>query len=225
MPSDRRPSSRPNFEVLESRLALNASAAAFASGLRPHAAARRGGEVAESPPSSNVQGAVDIDLTTFAAAYGSRVGRPAYNPAADFNSDGVVNEADARVILNSLAPVTPRQPLSLSIRIASADLAHYKAPTVSGGATFNRDFTIIGRTTPNSLVIEDNHTARLPGGTQAFKFPGPAHATDANGFFTFQSTNNAGINNNNFLVITPFGGRLVRSFPVFWIPYATGKGF
>ena len=82
-----------------------------------------------------------------------------------------------------------------------------------------------GLTTPNSLVIEDNHTARLPGGTQAFQFPGPAHATDANGFFTFQAKNDSGLNNNNFLVIDPFGGRLVRSFPVFWIPYATGKGF
>ena len=84
--------------------------------------------------------------------------------------------------------------------------------------------TILGHTTPGSLVITDNNTSRLPGGTQAYKFTGPAYATDANGFFSITTTNTQGLNNNDFLILDPFGHQMIIDFPIFWIPYATGRG-
>ena len=124
----------------------------------------------------------------------------------------------------NLAPISPRIPLAVELHLAPADQAHYSHPTISGGATFHRTVTIVGRTTPGSLIIEDNHTSRLPGGTQAYKFTGPAHATDAQGFFSIKATNTEGLNNNDFLILDPFGRQVIRDFPIFWIPFATGKG-
>ena len=47
-----------------------------------------------------------------------------------------------------------------------------------------------------------------------------ARVTDANGNFSLTETNSQGVNTYNFLVIDPFGRQLIRSYPVFWIPYA-----
>jgi hypothetical protein len=172
----------------------------------------------------NGDGQVNLaDLQAFAPAYGSLIGQPNYNPAADFNHNGVVNLYDAKALLHNMAPLTPRLPLTARLILAPQDQIHYSGPTVSGAATFQKDVTILGHTTPGSLVIEDNHTSRLPGGTQAYKFTGPAVATDANGFFSVSATNSAGLNNNDFLILDPFGQQMIIDFPIFWIPFATGK--
>jgi hypothetical protein len=173
----------------------------------------------------NGDGKVDLaDLQDFAPSYGSRKGDPNYNPAADSNQNGIINLYDAKALLHNLAPLSPKLPLNVVLHLAPQDQIHYSGPTVSGAATFQRVVTIVGRTTPGSLVIEDNQTSRVPGGTQAYKFTGPAHATDAQGFFSIQATNTVGLNNNDFLILDPFGQQLIRDFPIFWIPYATGRG-
>jgi hypothetical protein len=173
----------------------------------------------------NGDGRVDLaDLQAFAPAYMSRKGSPGYNPAADFNQNGIVNLYDAKALLKNMAPLTRRIPLDVSLHLAPEDQAHYATSKNSGGATFKKTVTILGHTTPGSLVIEDNHTSRLPGGTQAYKFTGPAHATDAQGFFSIRATNEEGLNNNDFLILDPFGQQVIRDFPIFWIPYATGRG-
>jgi hypothetical protein len=173
----------------------------------------------------NGDGKVDLaDLQAFAPAYGSRTGQPNYNPSADFNHNGVINFYDAKALLHNMAPLTPRLPLTARLILAPQDQIHYSGPTVSGAATFQKDVTILGHTTPGSLVIEDNHTSRLPGGIQAYKFTGPAVASDANGFFSITATNSAGLNNNDFLILDPFGQQMIIDFPIFWIPFATGKG-
>jgi hypothetical protein len=173
----------------------------------------------------NGDGVVNFaDLQAFAPAYGSRIGDPNYVPSADFNHNGVINLYDAKVLLHNMAPLTPKLPLTAHLTLAPQDQIHYSGPTVSGAATFQQVVTILGHTTPGSLVIEDNHTSRLPGGTQAYKFTGPAHATDANGFFSITARNTEGLNNNNFLILDPFGQHIIIDFPLFWIPYATGKG-
>ncbi|WP_165224287.1 dockerin type I domain-containing protein [Aquisphaera insulae] len=172
----------------------------------------------------NGDGTVDpSDLRAFAVAFPSRAGSPNFNPAADFNRDGVINAKDARVILRSMAPLTTRRPLNVSLALAPEDRPDFKTSQISGGATMHQDFTIIGHTTPGSLVIEDNHKSRLSGGSSAYKFTGPAHAVDASGNFSIKARNTEGVNNNNFLVLDPFGGRLIIDFPVLWIPYASGR--
>jgi hypothetical protein len=173
----------------------------------------------------NGDGKVDFaDLQAFAPTYMSTIGSPNYNPAADFNHNGIINLYDAKAILRNMAPISPRIPLAVELHLAPADQAHYSHPTISGGATFSRTVTIVGRTTPGSLIIEDNHKSRLPGGTQAYKFTGPAHATDAQGFFSIKAVNTEGLNNNDFLILDPFGRQVIRDFPIYWIPFATGKG-
>jgi hypothetical protein len=172
----------------------------------------------------NGDGKVDLaDVQAFAPTYMSRRGGPNYNPAADFNHNGVINLYDAKALLHNEAPSSPRLPLNSVLHLAPQDQIHYSGPTVSGAATFHKRVTIVGRTTPGSLVIEDNHTARLPGGTQAYKFTGPAHSADAQGFFSIVTTNEEGLNNNNFLILDPFGQQLIRSFPIYWISFATGR--
>jgi hypothetical protein len=203
--------SRPDMDVLEARLAL--------SGFTP------ANVIGTSVGDINGDGKVDLaDVQAFAGTYMSRKGNPNYNPAADFNHNGVINFYDAKALLHNVPPITPRLPLNVELHLAPQDQIHYSGPTVSGAATFHKVVTIVGRTTPGSLVIEDNHTSRLPGGTQAYKFTGPAHAADARGFFSIVTTNTEGLNNNDFLILDPFGHQLIRDFPIFWIPYATGKG-
>ncbi|APW60424.1 hypothetical protein BSF38_01892 [Paludisphaera borealis] len=163
------------------------------------------------------------DLQAFAPTYMSSAGGSKYVASADFNQNGVINLYDAKALLHNLAPLTRNIPLSVSMHLAPADQAHYAATTTSGASTLHKVVTIIGRTTPGSLIIEDNHTSRLPGGTQTYSFTGPAHATDANGFFSIQTTNEEGLNNNDFLILDPFGHQLIRAFPIFWIPFAAGR--
>jgi hypothetical protein len=173
----------------------------------------------------NGDGKVDLaDVQAFATSYMSRRRDPSYNPAADFNENGVINLYDAKALLHNVAPSSPRLPLNSVLHLAPQDQIHYSGPTVSGAATFHKIVTIVGRTTPGSLVIEDNHTARLPGGTQAYKFTGPAHAADAQGFFSIVTTNEEGLNNNDFLILDPFGHQLIRDFPIYWIAFAIGRG-
>jgi hypothetical protein len=47
---------------------------------------------------------------------------------------------------------------------------------------------------------------------------------NAQGFFSIVTANAEGLNNNDFLILDPFGHSLIRDLPIFWIPYATGKG-
>ena len=173
----------------------------------------------------NGDGTVNFaDLQAFASSYMSQPGSPKYNPAADFNQNGVINLYDAKALLPNMAPLTPKLPLTARLTLAPQNQIHYPGPTNLGGDTFQQVVTILGHTTPGSLVITDNNSSRLPGGTQAYKFTGPAVATNANGFFSITTTNTQGLNNNDFLILDPFGQQMVIDFPIFWIPYATGRG-
>jgi hypothetical protein len=66
---------------------------------------------------------------------------------------------------------------------------------------------------PGSIVLEDNAAGY-------YKWDGGAVATNAQGNFSVTETNTSGVNTYNFLVIDPFGQQLIRSYPVFWIPFA-----
>jgi Dockerin type I domain len=162
----------------------------------------------------NGDGTVNLaDLQPFAEAYETTPGNPKYNLAADFNQDGLVNQVDAQALMENMPPLTPKVPLQLVMNLLPADQAHYGAPKNSGGSTFKKDITIEGHTIPGSIVLEDDSNG-------FYKWDGGAIATDANGNFSVTETNTEGVNTYNFLVIDPFGRQLIRSYPVFWIPFA-----
>jgi len=162
----------------------------------------------------NGDGVIDLsDLQLFAAAYGSKAGEPAYNPAADFNLNGTVNLYDAKALEHNLTPLTPDQPIKAVVNLQPSDQAHYAASKNSGGSTFMKDVTIVGHTTPGSLVIEDSKA-------QDFTFTGAAVPTNAQGYFFIKAKNFAGVNQNDLLILDPFSKQLIRAFPIFWIPYA-----
>jgi len=153
------------------------------------------------------------DVQAFAPAYLAVPGQPNYNPAADFNLDGIVNQVDAKALMKNMTPLTPKEPLQLVMNLLPADQAQYAAPKNSGGSTNLKDVTILGHTIPGSIVLEDSKNGY-------YKWDGGAVATDGNGNFSVQETNTSGVNTYNFLIIDPFGQQLIRSYPVFWIPYA-----
>ncbi len=162
----------------------------------------------------NGDGTVNLaDLQAFASAYESKAGQANYNSAADFNLDGIVNQVDAKALMQNMTPMTPNVPLQLVMNLLPADQAHYATSKNSGGQTFEKDITIEGHTMPGSIVLEDNSNGY-------YKWDGGAVATDANGNFSVHEKNSAGVNTYNFLIIDPYGQQLIRSYPVFWIPYA-----
>ena len=81
----------------------------------------------------NGDGTVNFaDLQAFAPTYMSQQGEPNYNPAADFNHNGVINLYDAKALLHNMAPLTPDLPLAARLTLAPQDQIHYSGPTVSG---------------------------------------------------------------------------------------------
>ncbi len=57
-------------------------------------------------PDEHPDGDVDAaDLIAFAAAYGAAMGDLNYNPDADFNSDGVVNDMDLAVLADEFGRI------------------------------------------------------------------------------------------------------------------------
>jgi hypothetical protein len=168
------------------------------------------------PGDVNGDGRVDFaDEKLFVAAYGSRRGDPNYNPAADFNGNGFVGQGDAKLLLRNLTPLAPKLPLSVDLHLAPSDQVRFHPSKNSGGETLKKTVTIVGHTTPAALVFSDSSKAD-------FTFAGPATVADARGFFSFKVSNKDGVNNNEFLVIDPFGQQTIRAFPIFWIPFAAG---
>ncbi len=153
------------------------------------------------------------DLEPFAAAYETVPGKPGYTPAADFNQNGIVNLYDAKALMQNMPAATGAVPLGVVMNLLPADQAHYATPSNSGGAAFKQDVTIVGRTLPGSVVLADNSKG-------FYKWDGPAFATNASGVFTVPVKLTDGLNNFNFLILDPFGRQLIRSFPIFWLPFA-----
>ena len=73
--------------------------------------------------------------------------------------------------------------------------------------------TILGRTTPGSLVFSDS-------GLGDYTFTGTVLPTDAHGNFSINVQNREGVNNYDFLVIDPYGQQKIQAFPIFWVAFA-----
>jgi hypothetical protein len=157
------------------------------------------------------------DLQAISGSYGTRKGGPHYDVAADTNLNDQIGQEDARALVRNLRPVTPRGPLQVKLTLAPRDAVRGHVPSTSGGHTYHKVVTILGRTTPGSIVFEDS-------GLGDFSFSGRAIPTDPRGNFSLQVTNVDGINNNNFLVVDPYGKQQVRAFPIYYFNAVYQKG-
>ena len=157
----------------------------------------------------NGDGIVNLaDEAAFAPAYLTRVGDGFYLPSADANANGFVGQGDALALEHNLNPPTRPIPLSVTISLAPEDRPrghiHQKN---SGGFTYQSTVTIVGRTTPGSMIFSDSPTAD-------YSFTGPIQHADAHGQFAFRQRLTDKLTNTEFLIVDPFGHRLIRAFPI-----------
>ncbi len=166
------------------------------------------------PGDINGDGQVTLaDLQAFPRYYLAKRGDPSYNPAADADHNGFIGHGDARLLLRNLTPLSPKVPISIQLSLAPGD--QVKGPTTqnSGGVTNKEKVTILGHTTPGSIIFADS-------GNGDYTFTGEALATDARGNFSIEVTNKEGLNNFEFLAIDPYGQQTIRAFPIFWTAFA-----
>jgi hypothetical protein len=151
------------------------------------------------------------DLAAFPRYFRTQVGDALYNPAADANLNGQIGQEDARALVRNLNPGVPRTPLQINLFLAPGEDVKGHVPSNSGGHTYVQSPTIMGRTTPGSIVFIDSSFGD-------YTFNGGAAATNAQGFFSVTAKNTQGINNNDFLVISPFGQQKVQDYPIYYFP-------
>lgn len=160
------------------------------------------------------------DLTAYAKSYLSHQGQPDFTPQYDFNGTGFIGQNDATPILRGLASITPKTPLKLTLALAPGDQVVGHHPANSGGVTRLGQVTVVGQTTPNSIVFIDGPTTSTHAQpTGNFKFQGGALATNAQGRFNYvvklaTPSRGGSLLGVNFLIRTPFGQQTIRSFPI-----------
>jgi hypothetical protein len=170
------------------------------------------------PGDINGDGQVTLaDVQLFPKSYLSQVGDANYNAAADANLNGQVGQDDARFLERNLKPLTPKIPLTVKLTLAPQFAVKGHVPSNLGGHTYFKTVTILGKTTPGSIVFTDSSLAN-------YTFTGPAVATDARGNFSVKATNSNGINNNDFLVIDPFGQQTIMDYPIYYFPAVYSRG-
>jgi hypothetical protein len=162
----------------------------------------------------NGDGVVNLaDAQAFAPAYVSKPRDRQYNPAADYNQNGIINLYDALAMQSNMTPLTKPAGGWAAINLVPNQQIQFSGPKNSGGTTFDKNITIAGYTTPGSIVLVDSTAGD-------YRFASEAVSTDANGFFSVPGVNTQGVNTYNFKILDPFGHQYIRSFPVYWIPYA-----
>jgi hypothetical protein len=198
----RQHSPRPGLESLEGRLALSTIAAA------PAVAAE-----VRTPPAHAHAAAIQArtftldDLQAFSAAYLSTPRSPNYNPAYDFNHNGFIGHDDAKYLVLHERTLTPNIPLRSSIHLARGEQVAHPSVHNSGGITRWNTVTIVGRTTPGSILFTDNSNAN-------FRFNALALPTDGKGDFSYTLNLKDKLTNTEYLIFDPFGHQKVASFPI-----------
>ena len=156
----------------------------------------------------NGDGIVNLaDQAAFAPAYLTKAGDGFYVPSADANGNGFVGQGDALALEHNLTPPTRPIPLSVTIALAPEDrpTGHIHQKN-SGGFSYKSTVTIVGRTTPGSLIFADSAAGD-------YSFTGPIQHADANGEFTFRQQLSDKLTNTEFLIVDPFGHRLHPRLP------------
>ena len=166
------------------------------------------------PGDVNGDGQVTLaDLKAFTPHYLQNINTALYDPLADANMNGQVGMEDAKFLLRNLTPLTPPGKMFITLALAPGEALLHNHSGNSGGVTNLRTVTIVGQTVPGSFVFTDS-------GLGDYSFTGPVLATDARGRFSVTVTNTSGINNNDFLAISPYGQHMVKDQPIFWTAYA-----
>ncbi len=217
---------RPDVEQLDTRIVMSATVPTEAAASAVTASA----STILKPPLHPIPGSypsanpnrpfTPADLQAYAQAYLSVAGEPDFTPQYDFNGTGFIGQPDATPILRGLASITPDIPLTLSLKLAPGEQVQGHHPANSGGVTRLGTVTVIGKTTPNSIVFIDGPTSSIyqqPTGN--FKFQGGALATNSQGYFDYtfnlpKVSRGGSIQGINFLIRTPFNQQLIRSFPI-----------
>jgi hypothetical protein len=204
---------RPRVERLDARVVLSSTVLASPTHLVP----------GEYPSANPHQTFTTSDLQAYAAAYETFVGEPNFTPQYDFNGTGFIGQNDASPILRSLAATTPRDPLKLQLALAPGEQVAGHHPSNSGGVTRLATVTVIGKTTPNSIIFTDGPTTESTLPINNFKFQGIAVVSNSQGIFEYTAKLNAlstggSETNTVFLVRTPSGQQLIRAFPIRRLP-------
>ena len=225
MPGKRR-QIRPGVEWLDARVVLATAAPivtaqASADLLLPQSIFRITGKY---PIANKARAFTPADLQAYSQAYLTFIGRPEFTPQYDFNGTGFIGQNDATPILRGLRSITPRKPLELTLTLAPGQAVKGSHPANNGPVTRFGTVTILGHTTPNSIVFVDGKTdAKYPLSTGNFKFQGGAVAADEHGNFSLSydlppNSRGGSLTAPGFLIRTPYGQQLIRSFPIRRIP-------
>lgn len=152
---------------------------------------------------------IDVaDLKSFSTAYLTVNGDGLYNPAADANVNNFIGQNDGYGLVGNLTPLSKPRPLTVKMSLLPSDQFHGGTGLhVSGGLTAKDEVTIIGRTTPGSLIYSDS-------GLGDYSFTGPALYANANGYFTVTQKLKERLTNTEFKIIDPFGNRIIHAFPI-----------
>ena len=193
---------QPLVEPLESRLTLSQTTAGVTSY-----------PVIPGPPGVGTNQGTLAVLVSFSEPYLSHKGQPNYNPAFDLNHNGQIGQTDAKLLLHSLPPVSPKIPLKISVTVAPEDNAKGHVPQNSGGVTYIREVTILGHTTPGALIFTG-------AGTVDWKLRDPLLVADANGNFSLKLVQGSGLNPLDFQAVDAYGQQTKRSFPMLWLGFA-----
>jgi hypothetical protein len=113
--------------------------------------------------------------------------------------------------------------LKLSLALAPGEQVSGHHPSNNGGVTTQGTVTVIGKTTPNSIIFTDGPTTNSTLPTNNFKFQGIAVVSNSEGVFEYTAKLNkdsigGSETNTAFLIRTPFGQQLIRSFPIRRLP-------
>jgi hypothetical protein len=169
--------------------------------------------VVPGPPGVGTNTGTLAVLVAFSKTYLSHVGQSNYNPAFDLNHNGQIGQTDAKILIRSLPPVSPKEPLTIEVAVAPKDRAREPLPQNSGGVSFVKDVMIIGHTTPGALIFTG-------AGTVDWKLRDPVLVADANGNFSLTFNQSNGINQLDFQAVDHFGQQARRSFPMLWLGFS-----
>ena len=173
------------------------------------------------PSANRFRAFTPADLQAYSKAYLAFSTDPNYNAAFDFNGTGFIGQNDATPILRGVAGVTPREPFVLTVGLAHGQAVLTHHPSVSGAATRLGTVTVVGKTTPNSLLFYDAFANSRLGASGNLKFEGGVIVADPQGNFRY-TLNLTPLSKNslatlNLLVRTPLGHQTIRAFPIFRI--------
>jgi len=211
---------RPCVEPLDARVVPSTMTPTLAGGATSVIAAPIHPVPGQYPKADAHRPFTPADLSTYAAVYQSFRGASDFTPQYDFNGTGFIGQNDATPILRGLAGITPPGPLRLYLELAPGEQVRGHHPANSGGVTRLATVTVLGKTTPNSIVFLDGpSTSRHTGSTGNFKFQGGAIATDSRGEFRYPvvlapESHSGSLTGTTFLIRTPFNQQLIRSFPI-----------